>query len=189
MDTYKIIILKGFPGFWRHKNLLKWLKENNLDTSIIKFGLQIRKIDFYSNKLEKIINKNYKDRKIILVGFSMGGLIALKFVQNNNWKNVEKIITFATPFKGTPKGSAYKFLGAIRDMSPNSKLLKEISNSKIPTSKLICVSGKTDDLVDNSGTFLPGSKHIILEVDGHTNAQLLKNIKPVLEKELLKYKT
>ena len=189
MDIYKIIIIKGFPGLWRHENLLEWLKENKLDASIIKFGLQIRKIDFYSNKLEKIINKNYKDRKIILLGFSMGGLIAVKFAQNNNWKNVEKIITFATPFKGTPKAVSYKLLGATRDMSPNSKLLKEISNSKIPTNKLICVSGQSDDLVDNLGTFLPGSKHIILEVDGHTNAQLLKNIKPVLEKELLKYKT
>ncbi len=186
---FKIIVLKGFPGLWTHTNLFKWLKENKLDARIFHFGLQTRKVDFYVNHLEKEIAKTHGNKKIILLGFSMGGLIAVQYAKNHNWKNIEKIITFATPFKGSKKASVYKFFGATYDMSPNSSFLKDIQKMKVPDNKLICVSGKTDDLVDNSGTFLQGSRHVILNVDGHTNAQLLKNIKPVLEQELLKYKT
>src|SRR5260221_108966 len=129
--NYKIIILKGFPGLWTHSNLFKWLEKNKLDSCIIHYGLQIRKIDYYAKKLEKFVNKNYPNRKIILLGFSMGGIIRVRFAQNSNWKNIEKIITFATPFKGSTKAAKYKILPAANDMSPNSKILKEIQNAKI----------------------------------------------------------
>src|SRR5579859_50344 len=90
--NYKIIVLKGFPGLWKHSNLHKWFEKNKLDTSIIHFGLQIRKIEHYVNKVEELVNKNHSNQKIILLGFSMGGLIAVQFAQKNNWRNIEKII-------------------------------------------------------------------------------------------------
>lgn len=185
---YKIIIIKGFPGLWGHNNLLDWMDSEKFDVSIIDFGLQIRNINFYTNKLAKIVTKNYDDKKIILIGFSMGGLIATRFAQDNNWKNVEKVLTFATPFKGSTKAEKHKYIPAAFDMSPNSMLLSEIYKKKVPKNKMVTVSGLTDDLVNVKGTSLPNSKHITLKVHGHRNAQVFKNIKSVLQKELVKYK-
>ncbi len=186
-NKYSILALKGFPGVWHHQDLLDWANENKLDLSIIDFGLQLRTINFYDKKLEKIIRKNFKNKKIILLGFSMGGLIAIKYAKDNNWENIEKIITFASPFKGSPTAKDYSFLPGAVDMAPKSKLLKELYK-RVPKNKVICLTAKKDELVDNTKNFLPGSKHIILSVEGHANAQVVKNIKNVLDKELLKYK-
>ncbi len=185
--NYSIIALKGFPGVWHHQDLLDWANENKLDLSIIDFGLQVRTVNYYSKKLKKIINKNFKNKKVILLGFSMGGLIATKFAQKNNWENIEKIITFASPFKGSPVAKDYYLLPSAIDMTPGSHLLKNIYK-RVPKNKVICITAKKDELVDNKKNFLPGSRHIILPIENHANAQVVKNIKNVLDKELLKYK-
>jgi hypothetical protein len=184
--NYEIIILKGFPGIWHHDDLIDWANENKIGINIIDFGLQIMSINFYTNKLKKIINKNYNSKKLILLGFSMGGLIAVNYAIDNDWKNIEKIITFATPFKGSGLAKGYKFLPGAKDMIPESDLLKKLSD-KAPANKVICISSAKDELVINSGTFLPGSEHITLPVYTHADAQVVKNIKDVLSEKLLKY--
>ena len=57
-----------------------------------------------SSALADFIDKN-KYQKVILVGHSMGGLIALDYWQNHAPEKVEKIITLATPYYGTPRAA------------------------------------------------------------------------------------
>ncbi len=68
----------------------------------------------------KAINKIYGHRRIILIAHSRGGLISKKYLDLTEKTNVEKLITFGTPFGGT-------FLSAI-DLfkTPTKYFLKKV---------------------------------------------------------------
>lgn len=64
------------------------------------------------NELENVMNaiaEVYGDRRIIIIAHSRGGLISKKFIDTTQKTNVEKLITFGTPFGGTFMSSMETF--------------------------------------------------------------------------------
>jgi len=93
------------------------------------------------------------------------------------------VITIATPFKGSLTAKEFRYFRSAVDMIPGSAFLKSMYK-KHTHNKLVCVSSSNDLLVDNSGTFLPGSKHVVVQATSHTDVQQMKNLKPVFDKYL-----
>ena len=98
-----------------------------------KFGQ--RKIETLAEELKTFIdNLNLKKgEKISIIAFSVGGLISeyyLKFIDN---KQVDKIITICSPFKGTPWASIFfkKRIG-MRELQERSIFLKKLNKEKMP---------------------------------------------------------
>lgn len=57
-----------------------------------------------AKKLKEYVGDNLSDKNFILIGHSMGGLVALEYMRlTENSKKVKKIITLGMPYYGSPK--------------------------------------------------------------------------------------
>jgi len=176
-------ILKGFPGWYSYNEILSSLSEAGMHGAIVDLGVQTRSIDEYAMTLKKFLPK---DREFTLIGFSMGGLIALKYADNTNWKNIKKVITVATPFGGSPKAAYLPFWKATHQMREGSEYLDQFQKMKLPRNKLLCAYGEDDDLVNNEHTHLGECLHEKIPEQRHVTTQLYfqKHIQHILEKHL-----
>lgn len=86
-------------------------------------------IQYYTDKIHtkvEQIRKEYPNNKTLLVGHSMGGLVAANYIKQYKPTEVKYIVTIGTPFKGAPL-LKHLSLGTKRhtEMTPNSKFLCE----------------------------------------------------------------
>jgi len=84
-------------------------------------------------KIEEILLQT-KSNQIILIGHSMGGLIAGDYAEYVSPKSVKHIITISTPWQGAPIIQVVKYLPCFsskryQQMLPNSAYLKELNDS------------------------------------------------------------
>lgn len=94
-------------------------------------------------------------RPIALIGYSMGGLMAVAAVKFNVHELVDTIITLGAPFRGTPLARiAGSVLGkqypSLRQMSPESGFLLyalDFSRSLLPVPTIHCIGGTYDAIV------------------------------------------
>jgi len=180
-----VVFVDGFSSNWFPRGLGKYLKERRINAWMADFGPQRGGIDEYVEKLNEMIEKN-KIRKPVIVGYSMGGLIALRYVQKYGWNKTERIITVASPLKGTGLANFVTWAcGAAKDMATESEVVKEIQGFEVPREKLVCIYGKWDELVWPRNAHLEGAKRIRLGVGGHGQLHLTKNLESVFDKYLL----
>lgn len=178
-----VIGIHGIFGGWTRQGLYKYLTEHNLKGLLLDFGWQTGKIDEYVERLAlEIKERNIKQP--ILVGYSMGGLIAVRYAQKYGWDKVEKVITIAAPFRGANLAQLIGWLPAGKNMLLESDFLKELRKNKPPKGKLVCIVGKWDQFV-NKADLLPGCEKISVPFGGHTTLQRYSdNLKPVFDKYL-----
>jgi triacylglycerol lipase len=84
-------------------------------------------IEQMARQLAKFINKNIpKKAEIILLGFSMGGIVAKYYIcKKAKQKNISKLITISSPHHGTY--TAYLLnLPGVKEMRPKSDLLEKL---------------------------------------------------------------
>lgn len=178
-----VVGIHGILGGWIKQGLYKYLTEHNLNGLLLDFGWQTNKIDGYVKKLSLEIQKR-NVKKPILIGYSMGGLIATRYAQEYGWDKVERVITIAAPFHGTKLAQLIEWLPAGKDMLPESNFLKELRKTSPPKGKLVCISGKWDQFVDGADVLL-GCERVRVSLGGHTNLQRYSdNLKPVFDKYL-----
>lgn len=179
----QVIVIKGFPGLWRHDDLLKYFKEKNISACILDFGLQVKSIRSYTKKLDSFVKENEIINPVI-VGFSMGGIIAVDYANKSSWKNIDKVVSIATPFKGVRAMKYAPFLPLAKDLKHNSKLIKQLSEIVPPKDKLVCIYGSWDQYFDvekDEGT-IKGATSYKLDVMGHRNAHMVKHLSTTLDK-------
>ncbi len=89
--------------------------------------------------LEKFISSCSTDKEpIVIIGFSMGGLIARYYVQKiDQGKRVQKLITISSPHNGTLWARILPNIGTI-EMRPHSKFLVDLAASPWPN--VPCIS-------------------------------------------------
>lgn len=179
-----IVGIHGILGGWTKQGLYKYLIEHNLKGLLLDFGWQTGAIDKYANKLASEVEKR-NIKQPILVGYSMGGLIVIRYAQKYGWDKVEKVITIAAPVHGSKAAHLIGWLAAGKDMFPESNFLKELRKTKPPREKLVCISGKWDQFVGQEDV-LAGCEVVHVPLGGHTTLQRHSdNLKSVLDKYLL----
>lgn len=98
----KIVVL--FPGWGGNENQLLFLKkafkEEEMEVLIVKitFHISLAKV---ADEVEKQLDGRLRGQKVVLIGFSFGGLVARQFASDYP-NNIEKIIIIGTPNNGYP---------------------------------------------------------------------------------------
>ena len=138
-----VIGVPGWEAVWMPDGLGKFIKSRGLPGELTFFDFQREHVDSYVDRLGKIIG-NYE--KPLVVGFSLGGIIAARYAQQRDWMGVDKIVTIGSPFAGVKWFGRCKFLGgACEDMRPGSGFFDSLRQMKVsPGKKLIGIYSKND---------------------------------------------
>lgn len=140
------IILHGTACPWRLMVPLRQsLEEHYDDTLLIAFNWQLP-IEENAFLLSELINKiNPHVKQIDIHGYSMGGLIARKTLEENNSRKIKNLYTYSCPHLGTPLAKLSNLVkifsyisnplqawdcDGVRDMIPDSNFLKNLKDLK-----------------------------------------------------------
>lgn len=100
------------------------------------------------------IQEKTQQNQIYMVGHSLGGLLAARFVQKEAYKyniSVPAIVTIGSPWRGSELINKIWSTGKAKqrheDMRPKSKFLTELNQELISTTKYYCVGSVNDLLV------------------------------------------
>jgi pimeloyl-ACP methyl ester carboxylesterase len=134
-------------------------------------------IDQYAQQVaERVsqINRVYGGNQVILVGHSMGGLVARNYIHNYGGKSrVAKLITLGSPHQGTEHARfAFVESVSVQQMRPNSLWLKQLNAAErepLPV-PIVSIYSYHDDLIapqENSALPYGHVKNISLAGIGH----------------------
>ncbi|HLQ70647.1 MAG TPA: alpha/beta hydrolase [Bacillota bacterium] len=158
---------------WGHKALVyqiakdgtiqvkKGHRKNNDEPIFIQVIFEDNRASFadsagYLSTVMKHLKENYQIDSINLVGHSMGGIVALKFIDeqlddSDSYPSVQKYVAIGSPFDGIYKESyfeVHKDAGAI-DLMPNSDALKSLyaNEAAFPESIEVLSIASTGDVI------------------------------------------
>lgn len=165
------------------KQRLAWagwrnFRELNLFSSLRSIPSNAQRIKETVQSLKKSLGVNQVD----IVAHSMGGILARYYVQCLGGDgNVRQLITLATPHQGT-QWSRYSLLPHLRELSPESQLLKKLNNIAPPTqTQGVCISGDLDFLLWPRGSEeWPGVRNIRLKGVGHAGLLFSRRVSQIL---------
>lgn len=100
-STFEILLQNMIPLDPNHE-LDFWIFDYDYRQALAASGDQLA---------QAILGKSFGDRRVDIVGHSMGGLIARMAVLRNHLLHVARIVTLATPNHGTMSGAQLNLLG------------------------------------------------------------------------------
>lgn len=167
-----ILLIHGYMNTGSIWLYLKWKIRNCGPIYTIDLKSPFDSIENFAKQLEiivKRIEEETKRKELILVGYSMGGLVSAYYAMHFAPKDkIQKIITISTPFEGThlSRIAIGKNGGEMaRGSSFVKKLKEEISHSKIP---FYTIASKTDEIViPYTSALVDHSRQYIFENLGH----------------------
>ncbi|OQW95113.1 MAG: hypothetical protein BWK79_03540 [Beggiatoa sp. IS2] len=124
--------------------------------------------------------------KVILVGHSMGGLIARAyFYRHGGRERVAKIITLGSPHQGT--FLAYLMGGTnVRQMRLRNPWLSQLNALPSPPIPITSIYSYHDDfIVPQEGSILAGSKNLAVAGVGHLAMSFSKKFQKLVTQEIL----
>jgi pimeloyl-ACP methyl ester carboxylesterase len=138
-----IIALHGVGGCWAKNGFRKYLEQNNVCGTLAYFGAMTDNLDNHVDKIAKYIDRYANP---FIIGFSAGGIIALKYAEKYRaWNKLRRIITIATPLFGSPIASKLGFVGkTFEQLSVGSMYLEEVRKIKPPKGKVLSVFAEKD---------------------------------------------
>lgn len=147
---------------------------------VINLGHPFRSIASYAEKVRekaKEIEKETNRSDLILIGHSMGGLVA-SYYATQMANTVTDVITIATPLQGTPV--AHIALGPNgKEMRPKSLLLEKMREGmkNSSTTHFFHVATKSDQLViPGESAIFKENPHFLLEDLGHASLLYSKRV-------------
>jgi len=163
-----ILCINGFLGssnnFIYHRRCLERAGYKNIFT--INLGHPFQSLEQYTGRVKKkidTIRKIIGERELVLIGHSMGGLIATKLALESSI-----VITIGTPFKGTKVAKLFsKMSRAVKEMCPNSPYLR---NLEFPTKTCYYhIANRVDHMVRPSSSAEGPADHekVVLDATGH----------------------
>ncbi|MEO7760610.1 MAG: alpha/beta fold hydrolase [Casimicrobiaceae bacterium] len=138
------------------------------------------RIESYPEQLAKAIDEvcgATGARKVVLIGHSMGGLIARAYIDRMGADKIERTITLGTPHQGTWM-TRFGFTPNILDMAEGSAWLtglraREGQRSSNPYANFTCIFTHHDNLVTpHINATLPGAAEIAVSGIGHLSLTL-----------------
>jgi predicted alpha/beta hydrolase family esterase len=157
-----IICLMGYlhnsSGAYKIKSLIE--NKTGYEVKCLNPKSYFDSIDQHTKNLNDEIKKILQGtdvKKIILIGHSMGGLVALNYALQNQEKKslIKDVITIASPFQGT-KIAHMGFGKCAKDMYPDSLCLQSINESakNNPNFRILQIGLKHDLIVPYQSAFL-----------------------------------
>ena len=148
MEKRNPIIL--IHGLWNDSSIFSSITSKLDDIGIEYFAPSLEHsygitsiIDLTNTLNELILEKYGLEKKVDILGFSMGGIIARCWIQKfNGYKRTRRFISIGSPHKGTfiaqlvPK---YPFRG-ISEMKMNSNFLRELEKNDFFLDNIECIS-------------------------------------------------
>lgn len=173
-DGKRIIGIRGWLGGWNRNGFLRYSQERCLSGSLLELGLQNGMVDSYIKRICTEINRRPNST---MVAYSMGGLIALRYLQFHGSSKINKLILIGCPLNGTRHARYLQRLGGVyADLAPQSKLLKELQNFD-PGIETVHLLAAWDQFVGNPQNIQGPGQKIILPINGHI--QLMNDSKHV----------
>ena len=175
-----ILFVHGFlsnAGFWlTFKHYFRSKGFRSLFT--INLDPVINDIDDYAEQLARRVAQVYAlvgQKKLILIGQSMGGLVCRAYVAKYGDKHVHKIITLGSPHQGTI--TAYLLRGRnLSQMRPNSEWLARLNAKKTVVPITTHNSAHDNIIVPQDGARLAGAKEYPLRGVGHLSMAFSKEL-------------
>ncbi len=172
-EGQKIVIVERWLSmnirhvYWKH-----FLESMGYNAHLVNFPLREGSFEDSAQALSQYLEK-HNLTNITLVGISSGALTSLVYLQEyNGWKRVDKFVPVGAPFRGTWMALVLFFSYSGRMLLPVSPLIKKISKYTILNpEKIYCVRAKFDEMVP-TGSVLPGTHKITLNVIGHNNLHI-----------------
>ena len=175
-------------GVWNNSDIFTTLAAK-LDEHNIEYFAPTLNHDFgktsiiiLASELNKIIIEKYGlDRKVDILGFSMGGIIGNYWISKlKGYKRTIRFISIGSPHKGTLLAQLVPsiFFKGISEMKLNSSLLRELSIKENCLIKIECFSFYTIwDLMVFPGwkAYLPKGKKFSINVLKHRNLVKQRN--------------
>ena len=187
MEKRNPIIL--IHGLWNTSSIFSSITSKLDDIGIEYFAPTLKHsygitsmLDLTSTLNELILKKYGLEKKVDILGFSMGGIIGRYWIQKyNGYKRTRRFISIGSPHKGTltaqlvPK---FPFRG-ISEMKIKSKFLKELAKNEFFLNDIECINFFTYwDLMVFPGwwTNLNIGKKISVKVYKHRNLVRKKSV-------------
>lgn len=182
----KIIFLHG----WCNKNFIYFLLKYRLQKlgySVIMpdLGWHTNDIAEITLRLKKFVSDNSL-RDFILMGHSIGGVIALRYYKEKDSK-ADKLVALGSPFTGSswivPFGI---FSQSARQITPGSAFLKSLLSETMGASRenIFCLFTKYDEIVPLESAQLAFAKNIEVNTIGHMSFIYSKSVVECLQKLL-----
>lgn len=164
-----ILGFHGTFGGWHSDGLRKYMKEYSIPGKLVHLGFFTREIDSYLPRVDAEIKERPGS---ILIGFSAGGILLLRYAQLNGWEGFEKIITVATPFSPLPLAEKLKKINQLaKDFSSDGPMLTSIKDLRPPQGKVISVFPKADWVTPNPKDLTLNWPTVYTDAKGHGELQ------------------
>lgn len=168
-DKQPVVLIPGFLGkgleFYR---LRKALIQANYPVYVVPLGFQMGDIERKKQKLTDYL-EGHDLQKCILIGYSMGGLVATG-LEEKAWGRVKHFITIGVAFKGTPMAYLLPFSIASWQLMPHSALIQKYQkrlNELVISHTNIMAAG--DEIAPFKSSLIKTAQSIISSEFGHLN--------------------
>ncbi len=163
-----IIGIHGAVGSgWTKDGLRTFMEKNGVGGGLLLMDFLTKGIDHYLPRLDAEIKK--WDKPTILA-LSAGGFVALRWAQLNGWENINKIITVATPFNGSPR--LFGFIGpTIKETRAGTPKLQEILDLTPPEGKVLSIFAEEDKFVPKPKSIKLNWQKVITGAKSHGDIQ------------------
>ncbi len=193
-DKRPILLVHGLyhnsSGWWMFKKRLKTAHIGPVFT--INLGNPFSSISEHAEKVKKMVAEIQaitKRKDIVLIGHSMGGLVATKFALDLATEDtkVTDVITIGTPLKGSKMAKYLGFGKSVKEMHVQSLFIKDLNHSMIEQKKInfFHIASKMDVLVSLSSALFPENKkakHLVIPNLGHIGQLYSKSvINPIID--------
>jgi triacylglycerol lipase len=167
-----VLLVHGYINTGAIWLYLKWKIRNLGPIYTVDLKSPFNSIENHAKQLEKIVKRieeETKRKELIIVGYSMGGLVGAYYAMHfARQEKIQKVITISTPFEGTQLARIAIGKNG-RQMAVGSsfvrKLKQEISQSKVP---FFTIASKTDEIViPYTSALLNHSRSYVFENLGH----------------------
>jgi pimeloyl-ACP methyl ester carboxylesterase len=177
-----IVAVHGVGGIWSRNGLRNYMTRKHVSGVLVNFGSLTDGIDNYVDQLSSEISRFPNP---LLLGFSAGGFVALRYAQKYGWDKISKIITIATPFNGTRYANLLANRGqTFQDVSLGSNLLTQISNMNIPSNRVMSLFAQEDIYTKSHQIKLPWET-VVLNAKSHGEIQNeIRHLENILNCEL-----